>query len=242
MIGISQDPTMWEVERLALKAATCRANVLLQGESGVGKAFIARWIHEASAMAGRGFFSLFCLPENHLRPEALSLCEHLHHLGCRRGTVYLRGIDRLDKVSQRKLLAYLDDRDREIEASRHGRHQFGRLIFSCQKDLKTESELSRYLMQLYLRVSVVTIEVPPLRQRESDIVSLAKHFLNLYAHSECKNIRGLSPDATYFLRRLAWEGNIHELKNAMNQAVVMADDGVVVSAGILRGVLAQAHG
>lgn len=233
---------MCEVERLAVKAATCRANVLLQGESGVGKAFIARWIHGASAMAGRSFFSLFCLPEYWPSPEPLSLCDHLHQLGRRHGTIHMRGVDLLDGVGQRELLAYLDQRDREMKASGRGRRHFGRLIFSSQKNLKTESEQGRYLMQLYLRVSVVTIQVPPLRQRESDIVSLANHFLNLYAHRECKDIRGLSRDATYFLRRLAWEGNIHELKNAMNQAVVMADDGVVVNAGILRGVLAQAHG
>jgi DNA-binding NtrC family response regulator len=124
----------------------------------------------------------------------------------------------------------------------YGRPHFSRLIFSSQKSLKTEAEQGRYLIQLYLRVSVVTIHVPPLRQRESDIVDLARHFLNLYAHRECKDIRGLSRDAACFLRRLAWEGNINELKNAMNQAVVMADDGVVVNAGILRGVLAQANG
>jgi two-component system response regulator HydG len=242
VIEISQDPTMSEVERLAAKAASCRANVLLQGESGVGKAYIARSIHEASAMAARRFFSLFCFPESYVGPECLSLRERLRDLDCRRGTVYLRGVDLLDGVSQRELLAYLDDRDGEIEASGRSSKRFGRLIFSSQKNLKLESEVGRYLMQLYLRVSVVTIEVPPLRKRSRDIVNLAKHFLSVYADRECKDIRGLSPDAAYLLRRRAWEGNIHELENAMNQAVVMADNGVVVSAGMLKGVLAQGYG
>ena len=239
---ISDDPTMWTVERLALKAATCRANVLLEGESGVGKAFIARRIHQASAMAQRGFFVLFCLPDSDVRPEPHSLAGQLRDLQNGYGTVYLRGIDLLGKLGQRELLACLDGREREIETCRRSHTDFARLIFSSQKDLKCESERGHFLGQLYLRVSVITIDVPPLRQREVDIVSLANHFLSVYAHMECKNIKGLSADAQSLLRRLSWEGNIHELKNAMNQAVVMADECEILGAGVLKDVLAQAYG
>jgi DNA-binding NtrC family response regulator len=242
LIGISRDPTMWGVESLALKAAACRANVLLEGESGVGKAFIARRIHQASAAAGKGFFTLFCLPGGERRIEPISLCEHLRQLQRYYGTIHVRGIDLLDGLGQRELLTLLDERDRQTDASDRGPSEHGRLIFSSQKDLRAECERGRYLKQLYLRVSVITIQVPPLRQREGDIVNLANHFVSVYAHRESKRIRGLSPDAQHLLRRLAWEGNIHELKNAMNQAVVMAEDGMVLNAGILRGVIAQAGG
>lgn len=228
---------MWTVERLVLKAAACRANVLLHGESGVGKAFIARRIHRASHAAGRGFSTLFCLPGNDVTQCAIPPGSYLADNCLKYGTIHLRGIDLLDRVGQRNLLAFLDSRDREAQHSDDC--ETGRLIFSSQRDLKAESEAGRYLTQLYLKVSVITIDVPPLRQRGSDILNLAHHFLHLYALRECKTIRGLSPDAARLLSRLTWEGNINELKNAINQAVVMADDGAVLNAGILKGVLAQ---
>jgi DNA-binding NtrC family response regulator len=239
---LSEDPVMKAVESLALKAAACRANVLLEGESGVGKAFIARRIHQASSQAGRGFFSLFCLPGPDTRLEPCSLATQLGKLAGKHGTIHLRGVDLLSHLGQRELLAYLDDRDAETETCPHGPRGFARLIFSSQHHLRTACDEGRFLKQLYLRVSVITIEVPPLRRRESDILSLANHFLGVYARRECKTIRGISPDAERLLRRMAWEGNIHQLKNAMNQAVVMADDGQVLNAGVLKGVLAQGCG
>jgi len=239
---ISEDPAMSAVETLALKAAACRANVLLEGESGVGKAFIARRIHQGSVQAGRGFFSLFCLPGHDGRLDSSPLAAQLDALARDNGTIYLRELDLLDKLGQQELLAYLDERDARIEICPHGSRDFPRLIFSSQQTLGTACEQGRFLRQLYLRVSVITIKVPPLRLRETDILSLANHFLSVYARRECKTIRGMTPDAVHLLRRMAWEGNIHQLKNAMNQAVVMADDGQVLSAGVLRGVLAQGRG
>jgi|GEM_PF-2002247 len=239
---ISDDPSMKAVEHLALKAAACRANVLLEGESGVGKAFIARRIHQASARSHQGFLSLFCLPAAETGPERLSLAGQMRALSGESGTVYVRGVDVLSSIGQRGLLAYLDQRDRDIETCPRGHSDFGRLIFSSQNNLSSQCARGLFLKQLYLRVSVITIEVPPLRRRTADIVSLANHFLGLYARRECKTIRGISPDAQHLLRRMSWEGNIHELKNAMNQAVVMADDGQVLSAGILKGVLTQGCG
>jgi DNA-binding NtrC family response regulator len=238
-VRISDDPAMKAVEALALKAAACRANVLLEGESGVGKAFIARRIHLASVQSRQGFLSLFCPPSTEVRHEMFSLPDQLRLLSGRYGTVYLRGVDMLNDVGQRGLLAYLDERDRDIEACPRGHSDFARLIFSSQSDLDRECSRGRFLRQLYLRVSVITIEVPPLRRRTGDIVSLANHFLGFYARRESKHIRGISPDAQHLLTNMSWEGNIHELKNAMNQAVAMADDGQVLSAGILRGVLSQ---
>jgi DNA-binding NtrC family response regulator len=233
---------MSSVQRLILKAAACRANVLLVGESGTGKAFIARRIHQVSAMAGKGFSTLFCLPEGGVRPQSGWLSRRLEALAAGCGTVHLRGIDLLGHLSQRELLAYLDRRERQVEATAGSRADLARLIFSSELDLKPECERGRYLAQLYLRVSVIAIEVPPLRQREGDIVGLANHFLSVCAHRERKHIRGLTADARRLLRNLTWEGNVRELENAMYHAVVMADDGAVLNAGVLRGVIEQARG
>jgi DNA-binding NtrC family response regulator len=235
--AISADPIMGPVVRLMFKAAACHANVLLIGESGVGKAFIARRIHEESGGEPGKFSALFCLPDEDRRIEADSLVDRLQALEEEGRTGYVRGIDLLNPVGQRKLLGYLDNRERRMKGGAAFAGKCARLIFSSQRDLRLESLRGRYMRQLYLRVSVITIEVPPLRQRESDIVHLARYFLSLYSHRECKEIGGLSSDAEYLLRRLSWEGNIHELKNAMNRAVVLAEDGQVLSAGVLEGVL-----
>ena len=239
MINISEDPIMKPAVRLTLKAALCSANVLLVGESGVGKAYIARKIHEASSKAPRGFRTLFCVPGGSDGNELERMFDRLENMQHVCGTIHVRGIDLLDVLGQRKLLSLLDDREDRMKAAESGDNGLARLIFSSQKDLRFEAAEGRYLRQLYLKASVITIRVPPLRKRETDIVCLARHFINLYSHSECKEIKGLSGDAECLLRHLAWEGNIHELKNTINRAVVLAEEGEILNAGMLKGVLQQ---
>jgi two-component system response regulator HydG len=240
VISISDDPTMKPVVRLVLKAAMCHANVLVYGESGVGKTYIARQIHAASPLASGDFYTVFCSPDNGGGAGTVDLVEILRSMECRRGTVFVKGIDLLGPMGQRALLGYLDDRERRVRTHLPLGGNGVRMVFSSQKDLRLESVAGRYLRQLYLRVSVVTIEVPPLRQREADIVNLAKHFLCLYSDREHKRVRNLSVDAEYLLRTLSWKGNIHELRNTMNRAVVLADEGETLSVGVLEGVIQQA--
>jgi DNA-binding NtrC family response regulator len=228
--------------RLVFKAAACRANVLLVGESGVGKAFISRRIHDASYAASGLFQTLFCLPSPTGKDYGQELIDRLRDLERRCGTVYVRGVDLLSPLNQMRLLTYLDERERRMNRGVGSSGMFARLIFASQKNLRLEAARGRFCRELYLRVSVITIEVPPLRQRGADIVSLAKHFLDLYSDSERKEIGGLTADAKVLLRHLAWEGNIHELKNAINRAVVLAEEGEAVSAGTLRVVLQEAGG
>jgi DNA-binding NtrC family response regulator len=237
---ISDDPTMRPVVRLALKAAVCRANVLLVGESGVGKAYIARKIHEGAGHPPGSFSSLFGMPDEDGSPGADGLVSHMTTLEPGGGTIYVRDIDLLGLCGQRELLSYLDARERGPGPG-NGQHP-ARLVFSSQKDLLLESMSGRYLRQLYLRASVIKIMVPPLRSREEDIVSLARHFVDLFSSRERKAIGGLSHDAECLLRNLSWEGNIHELKNTMNRAVVLADNGQVLSAGMFEGAAREAVG
>lgn len=247
---ISDDPAMRPVIRLVLKAAVCQANVLLVGESGVGKAYIAGKIHEGYGHGGVGrngggltpgpFTALFAMPDEDGRPGSDGLVSHLTALEPNGGTVYVRDIDQLGPRGQRELLTHLDARERGP-----GPGDFdhpARLVFSSQKDLLLESMRGRFLRQLYLRASVIRINVPPLRTREEDIVSLARHFVTLFSSRERKAIVGLSHDAECLLRNLSWEGNIHELKNTMNRAVVLAERGQVLSAGMFEGAAREAFG
>jgi DNA-binding NtrC family response regulator len=230
---ISDDPTMRPVVRLALKAAVCQANVLLVGESGVGKAYIARKIHDGAGSVPGPFVTLFSMPDEDGRPGGGGLVSNLEALEPEGGTIYVRDIDLLGLRGQRELLTFLDARERGPGPG-DGDHP-ARLVFSSQKDLLLESMRGTYLRQLYLRASVIKIEVPPLRNREEDIVNLARHFVDLFASREQKAIGGLSHDAECLLRNLSWEGNIHELRNTMNRAVVLAEKGQVLSAGMFEG-------
>jgi len=240
VVIISDDPTMKPVVRLVVKAAACHANVLLVGESGVGKTYLARQIHEGSASCPGDFRVLFCAPGAATEMSTDRLMEMLLSLEHEGGTIYLKNIDVLSAIGQRKLLGYLDARERRMKVGCLSSRGFARLIFSSGRDLRMEAAAGRYMRQLYLRASVITIAVPPLRQREADIVSLARHFVSLYSDQERKGLKGLSDDAEFMLTRVSWEGNIHELKNTMNRAVVFAEDGQVLSAGHLEGMLQQA--
>jgi DNA-binding NtrC family response regulator len=235
---ISDDPKMRPVVRLVIKAAVCRANVLLVGESGVGKTYIAREIHQGAGSSPGQFVTLFGMPDEDGRPGGDGLVGRLKALEPEGGTVYVRDIDVLGPRGQRELLTYLDARERG-PGPRDCGHPV-RLVFSSQKDLLLESMSGRYLRQLYLRASVIKIEVPPLRSRAEDIVSLARHFVSLFSSRERKAIGGLSRDAECLLRNLSWEGNIHELKNTMNRAVVLAERGQILSAGMFEGAVREA--
>ena len=220
----SSDPRMRSVLVFVEKAAQCSANVLVEGECGVGKSYFARRIHETSGSGTMEFSSIFCMPETTAGGEGRRLVRLLRAGQRRWGSIYVRGVDLLDTVSQRVLLAYLDAREGEI-AGGDDRSMRARLIFSSQKDLLAEARSGRFSSQLYMRISVVRIRIPPLRQRAGDIVPLARHFVGLYSERQSKRIGKLSREAEAMLRRSAWDGNIHELKNVLNRAVVMANDG-----------------
>jgi DNA-binding NtrC family response regulator len=235
VVSISDDRMMKPVVRLIVKAAACRANILLVGECGVGKAFLARRIHERSPFGSGSFHTVFCMPDGR---GVDYLVDRLKALESGSGTVYVRGVDLLGLLGQRRLLAYLDGR--EIRAREPSEPVRNRLIFSSHRDLRLESLKGNYMSQLYLRVSVLKVDVPPLRRRGDDIVTLARYFIDLFSNRERKDVGGLSGDAEFFLKRHAWEGNIHELKNAMNRAVVLADEGQLLNSDLLEGVLAEA--
>jgi Nif-specific regulatory protein len=236
---ISQDPRMKPVVRLVLRAAACGANVLLVGESGVGKAFIARKIHEASPMASRAFRTVFCLPDADGVQGGEELVRQLYLMERSCGTVYVRDIDRLSPAGQAKLSGYLDERSRRIRVCEGG-DSIARQVFSSRGDLRTAAFDLTYSRELYIRVAAISIHVPPLRKRGADVVSLANHFVRLCSRQQAKALGGLTMEAEELLRNQSWQGNIQELKNIMTRAVVLAEDGEPLGAGVLQGVINRA--
>lgn len=235
----SSDPRMQQVLLQVRKAAQCSANVLIEGECGVGKTYLARHIHEASVNRPRGMYVVFCVPEREGGGEGARVVSLLRAGEHRWGTIYVRGVDLLGALSQRVLLTYLDTCE-AAAISDPGRCSRARLVFSSQKDLLAESRAGRFLSQLYMRISVVKIKIPPLRQREADIVPLARYFVGLYSKRESKVIRSLSREAEAMLRQSTWDGNIHELKSVLNRAVVMANDGDSLGPREIGSVLGRA--
>ncbi len=232
---ISEDPVMASVFELVERAARCFANVLIVGESGVGKTYLARRIHEASPVADGGFHTLLCYPGTDMGLARRDIVEALCLLESRAGTVVVEDVHNLSPQAQKRLLSYLDRRDQGIWSEPTRR---SRLIFTSSKcpvrDLK-----QAFSEQLYMRVAVIKIEIPPLRLRRWDIIHLAHEFLSQYSREEGRNLKGFTPDALEILVNLPWQGNIHELKNVINRSVVMADDGETIDACVLMGVLQQ---
>ena len=230
---LSHDPVMAPVVRLVEKAAKCFANVLIVGESGVGKTYIARRIHEASPVACEGFHILLCYPGMDAGRAGADLVEALTYFESQGGTIVVKDVHNLNRPQQQRLLAYLDRRERRLP-SRGGRRT--RLVFTSLCDLEMRLGLD-FLRPLHMRIAVITIKVPPLRERRRDIINLARSFLRQYSMEEKRHVWGFSRDAEEMLLKLPWHGNIHELRSTINRAVVMAEDGEVVDACALMGVL-----
>ncbi|MEE9153455.1 MAG: sigma-54 dependent transcriptional regulator [candidate division NC10 bacterium] len=236
---VGRSRSMMQVFDLIKKVATSEANILIPGESGTGKELIARCIHVNSARAARAFVPVDCasIPESLLESELFG-----HERGAFTGAVALRrglfeeangGTVFLDEVGdiplplQSKLLRVLQER----QVRRVGGNRLidvdVRVISATHQDLPRMVEEARFREDLYYRLSVIPLPVPPLRERRGDIPLLAYHFLRRYAAQSGKEVRGIAPEALELLEAYSWPGNVRELQNVMERAVVLADGEVV---------------
>ncbi len=212
---ISDDPAMAEVVRLARMASSCRANVLIVGESGVGKTFIARKIHEASLVSKQGFHTIPCRSSIEVQWWQKDLMEALCSISQLGGTILFKNVSNLSITDQKKLLSLLDRRASEVSPNPDQR-----LIFTSYP-LEKDCGSKAILPELMLRISVITIEVPPLRERPVDIVMLADLFLREYAQTQGRVLEGITLMAQDFLRSQSWEGNIWQLRAVIQNAVML---------------------
>jgi two-component system response regulator HydG len=215
-----------------LQAAPSTANVLLLGESGTGKELLARAIHESSPRASGPFVPVNCaaLPESILEAElfgyergAFTGAMQRHDgrfLQADRGTLFLDEIGEIPTHVQVKLLRVLQEGEVERLGGRTTKVDL-RLVAATNQDLRAAVKEGRFREDLYYRLHVIAIRLPPLRERRDDIPLLAEHFLRLYSARNGRHLAGLSRAAGEALARYDWPGNVRELENTMERAVVL---------------------
>jgi DNA-binding NtrC family response regulator len=225
---------MRQVVDLARRVAQVDSTVLITGESGVGKERVARLIHDESSRAGGPFIAINCgaVPETLLESElfghakgAFTGATHDRpglFEAARRGTLLLDEIGEVPPSMQVKLLRVLQEREVRRVGENRGRAVNVRLLAATNRDLTTEIQAARFRQDLYYRLRVVEIRVPPLRDRRGDILPLAHAFLESMAARMGRKVTGFTPAAAQQLLRYAWPGNVRELENAVERATVLA--------------------
>lgn len=233
LLGTS--PVMQKVYRIARQVAGSKATVLITGESGTGKGELAKAIHALSSRSKEPFVSLHCaaIPETLLEAELFG-----HEKGAftgadkRRvgrfeqaagGTLFLDEVGDIPPLMQVKLLKVLQERTIERIGSGQSMSVDVRVLAATNKDLATEVREGRFREDLYYRLNVVAVEMPPLRLRAGDVLVLAEHFLHRFARENHKNIDSFTDVARTKILGHRWPGNVRELENAIERAVVMSD-------------------
>jgi len=231
---VGQDYRMAKVFELIEAVADSPTTVLITGESGTGKSLIARAIHEHSPRRDRPFVEVACgaLPEGLLESELFGHVRgaFTHAVSDKQGkfaaadggTIFLDEVSTASPQLQVKLLRVLQDRCFEPVGSNVTQRVDVRLILATNRDLAAEVEGGRFRKDLYYRINVVNIDLPPLRERIGDIPLLAEHFLAKYLTATNKPVHGFAPEATELMQRHCWPGNVRELENAVERAVVLS--------------------
>jgi len=231
---LGRDHKMQKIYDIIDVVADTRATVLITGESGTGKSLIARTIHQKSSRREKPFVEVSCgaLPETLLESELFGHVKgsftgaHADKPGkfelADGGTIFLDEISCASPSLQVKLLHVLQDKVFEKVGSNESINTDVRVIIATNRDLNREIEAGNFRADLYYRINVVPIEVPPLRERVCDIARLAQHFAMMYSRENSKNISGITDEAMRKLQQYTWQGNVRELENVIERAVILA--------------------
>jgi transcriptional regulator with GAF, ATPase, and Fis domain len=237
MIGDS--PRLRELQGNILRAAQTNSTVLIIGETGTGKELVARAMHQNSPRARQPFMAVNCaaLAETLLESELFG-----HERGAftgasaqkkgrlevaAGGTVFLDEIGEMPLQLQVKLLRVLQERQMERVGGTQPIKLDIRLIAATNRNLEEEVRAGRFRQDLYYRLNVVTLKTPPLRERQTDIPILAMHFASKFGAQCGRRIGGISPEAEAYLLHYDWPGNIRELENALERAVVLGSSDII---------------
>jgi DNA-binding NtrC family response regulator len=231
---VFKDPATADTLKLADRVAASDASILITGESGTGKELMARYIHAKSKRSGAPIICVNCaaIPDNLLESELFG-----HEKGAftgavaRRigkfeeadgGTLFLDELGEMDMRLQAKLLRAIQERVIDRVGGTQPIRVDIRILASTNRDLESEVRAGRFREDLYFRLNVVTVRLPPLRARPLDIDVLAEHFMRKYAEANGTDARAIAPEAMAMLRAHTWRGNVRELENTIHRAVLLA--------------------
>ncbi len=236
---IGQSDVMRDVIKLAEQVAPSQASVLIQGENGTGKESIASLIHSIGARSDKPFIKVSCaaLPDTLLESElfgyekgaftgAVSQKEGRFELA-NEGTLFLDEIGEITPSIQVKLLRVLQEGEFERLGGTKVLRSNVRIISATNVNLENAIKQKRFREDLYYRLNVITMNMPPLRERREDIPLLISHFLKIYQEMNNKVIDGISEDVLDILTDYQWPGNVREIKNVIERAVVLTQDRVI---------------
>ena len=230
----SSAPLMKEVMDTLLRAAKTPASILLLGESGTGKSVVARAVHQQSHLADRPFITVSCpsLSKELLESDLFghvrgaftgALRDHWGKVkAAAGGTLFLDEIGDLPVEIQPKLLRLLQEREYERVGENVTRQAEVRVIAATSRDLKTRVAEGTFREDLYFRLNVITAEMPPLRLRPGDVIRFAEHYFKHFAALCGRRLDGFSASASAAIQAYSWPGNLRELRNAIERAVIMA--------------------
>ena len=235
-IIVGANVRMQRIYNLIARIAPTDSSVLIAGESGTGKELVARSIHLQSRRADQPFMAVNCgaLPENLLESELFGhvrgaftgawadkkgLFDQADH-----GTLFLDEVGEMSPASQVKLLRVLQDNEFRRVGGNTTLKVDVRILAATNRDLRLAMANGQFREDLYYRLNVFQIDLPPLRERGEDIPLLAHYFLDIYSRRSGKNLTGIDSKAMYQLTHYPWPGNVRELENIIQRAVALAED------------------
>lgn len=246
---VGQSPGMREMFNLARKVAESEvSSVLLQGESGTGKDMVAKAIHYASRRADSPFIAINCaaIPATLIESELFGYEKGAFTDAKARkeglleqaegGTLFLDEIGELELSLQAKLLRVLEEGAFRRVGGLKDIALDVRVIAASNRDLKAESEAGRFRLDLYYRLSVIQIDIPPLRERGEDAILLAERYIEHFNERLRKRVRGLTEEVTEVFRRYGWPGNVRELRNVIERVIILEDGDMITARYLPRGL------
>ena len=242
---VGESEKMKKVLELVSRAAETDSNVYIQGESGTGKELIAKALHLASSRKDGPFVAINCaaIPETLLESELFGFRKGAFtgafyskkgiFAQAHGGTIFLDEISEMSLSMQAKLLRVIEEKEFYPVGSEKPIKVDVRIIAASNKDLEKEVQKGNFRKDLFYRIYVIPIKLPPLRERKEDIPLLAKHFLKKFSQKMKKNIKGFSPGALQKMMLYSWPGNVRELENVVECAVAMTTQDIITEDLIL---------
>jgi transcriptional regulator with GAF, ATPase, and Fis domain len=245
---IGNSPALEAVLEGVRRVAPTNSTVLIQGETGTGKELIARAIHNTSRRCGRPFIKLNCaaIPLDLLESELFghekgaftgAIAQKLGRFEMAdKGTLFLDEVGDIPLSLQPKLLRILQEQEFERLGDNRTHQVDVRLVAATHRDLAEMVRNGQFRSDLYFRLNVFPVVLPPLRERREDIPSLVTHFVEILGHRVGRPIDEIHPETMLALRSYDWPGNIRELQNLIERAVILSDDGVLPNPLLIPGV------